>query len=473
LKRGEEALEAAIPSEADTPVVLRSIYGVRTKGEESYLLKYYAKSYLSPLPGGWKKVGDIDRLSLEIVPLLESDGVKLHVLWKGEPLPKAQVVASGPGLKDRWEAETDENGTCLCPVHATGLYSIRTKHVEVVAGEHDGKKYTEVRNYSTLSLRYEPQRIQSTSAQLPELPEGLTSFGAAILDDALYLYGGNYGSAHDYSNADQSGDLWRLSLSSPHKWEKVLEGPKLQGLALVSFRGALYRLGGFTAVNAAGKDADLRSQAGFARWAPSSTKWEQLPPLPEPRSSFDATLLGSVLYVAGGWNLQGDSRQGLWHETAWSIDLATEMPQWKALANPPFKRRALALAAYGGRVYCIGGMQPNSRTTTSVAVYNPDENRWTEGGSLLGAPLDGFGASACECEGGLYVSTMSGSIQRLAPDGRGWEFVAQTKHPRFFHRMISWQDQRMVLVGGASMSAGKILPVDIWSAKPLDVSAKP
>ena len=38
----------------------------------------------------------------------------------------------------------------------------------------------------------------------------------------------------------------------------------------------------------------------FARFDPESNSWEDLPPLPEGRSSLDAAVVGDTLYVVGG-----------------------------------------------------------------------------------------------------------------------------------------------------------------------------
>ena len=87
----------------------------------------------------------------------------------------------------------------------------------------------------------------------PDLPKAITSFGAAVLDGAIYVYGGFEGRAHHYYDQGQSGDLLRLNLDAAvkpdAKWENVGTGPRLQGLALVACREALYRLGGFEARN--------------------------------------------------------------------------------------------------------------------------------------------------------------------------------------------------------------------------------
>jgi N-acetylneuraminic acid mutarotase len=164
--------------------------------------------------------------------------------------------------------------------------------------------------------------------------------------------------------------------------------------------------------------------------------------------------VGNKLYVIGGWQMQGEGATQ-WHETAWSIDLSAERLAWKPIAPPPFKRRALAAAAWQNKLYVLGGMQEQGGPTTSVAVYDPAADRWSEGPALLGTPMDGFGCAAFACQGQLFATTMSGAIQRLSPDGSQWDHVGSLEHPRFFHRMLPWQKE-LVIVGGAHMSVGKI-----------------
>ena len=141
-------------------------------------------------------------------------------------------------------------------------------------------------------------KISGTSATtsgpagpLTDLPRGITSFGAAVIGDWLYVYGGHFGRPHHYSNTSQSDELSRLNLRRPADWETIAKGPRLQGLAMVAHGGKLYRVGGFTAHNEEDDDHDLRSVADFVRFHPETGKWESLPSLPEPRSSHDAVVI--------------------------------------------------------------------------------------------------------------------------------------------------------------------------------------
>jgi len=186
-----------------------------------------------------------------------------------------------------------------------------------------------------------------------------------------------------------------------------------------------------------------------------------LPNLPEPRSSHDAALVGDTLYVVGGWNMQGGSKGAQWHETTLAMNLANGPSDWKAVAPAPFKRRALALAAWHGKLYCLGGMQEQGGPTTAVAIYDPATNAWSEGPSILGSSMDGFGSSAFACRDALFVTTVSGSIQRLSSDGKQWEYVGQLTNSRFFHRLLPWQNGKLVVVGGANMQEGKTESLEV------------
>jgi N-acetylneuraminic acid mutarotase len=462
LAKVEDALVAELtPEQAEAPIALRHTYGVLTRGAGSFLLNYYAKCHPRVLPGTWRAVDDPNLLPLEVVPVLagQSD-VLLKVIWQGKVLAGATVTVEGPGIEKKSEGTTDAAGVFRCRLPESGMFSIRAKHTEPKEGEHEGKKYAEVRHYSTLALMYQPARLQNAATNLAPLPKGVTSFGGAVDGDWLYVYGGHYGKAHAYYREDQSGDFFRLNLREQGQWEQLAGGPRLTGLGMVAHKGKIYRVGGFTAKNAESEAQDLWSQPDFARFDPETRQWETLPALPEGRSSHDAAMLGDTLYIVGEWELRGGEATR-WHDTAWSIDLSARTLQWTAIKSPPFHRRALALAGWNDMLYCIGGMQENGGPTLAVAVFDPAKGEWSEGPALGGSGMDGFGSSSIACGDKLYATTMSGSVQQLASSEGHWEYAGQLEHPRFFHRLLAWKGDRLVVVGGAHMMQGKIQPLEV------------
>lgn len=454
----DEKLSGPLDANA-AAVVLAHDYGVVTKGDSTFLLRYFAKQHLSPLPGKWTAVNDTQHLPLEITPSWKNGRLALTVTWQGEPAGGVEVKASGCSIEGT--LTTDESGTAWCAPQRDGILSVRAKYVDETKGELDGEIYNSVRTCSTLTFHVERPAATSITHAIPELPKGITSFGAAIAADKLYVYGGHFGQAHHYSQEGQSGEFRRISLtSSSPSWELLPSGPKLTGLALVENRGTLYRVGGFTARNSDAEDQSLWSQDSFASYDPASSQWTELPALPDGRSSHDAAVLDGKLYVVGGWKLAGPD-ETIWHKTALVCDLTAAVPAWQELPSPPFERRALSVAAFQGKLYCIGGMQESGDITTRVAIFNPETQTWTEGPRIIGNGMEGFGTSAFASGDQLVVTTMSGSVQTLSADAAQWSVAGQVESPRFFHRQLSPGVDRTLIVGGASMETGKTNTVEL------------
>src|SRR5215207_6866677 len=173
-------------------------------------------------------------------------------------------------------------------------------------------------------------------AALPPLPQPATSFGAAIHNDALYVYGGNQGKAHEFHRDCIRGEFFRLRLNGASEWETLGSDTPLLGSAMAAHGGHLYRVGGMIARNPKGAPNDLHSTDLVARFDPAQNRWERLAPLPEKRSSHDVAVLDGVLYVGGGWKLGGggggrsEDSEGEWHQTLLTLDLTAPEKGWQS-----------------------------------------------------------------------------------------------------------------------------------------------
>jgi N-acetylneuraminic acid mutarotase len=372
----------------------------------------------------------------------------------GTHLPRSYSVTTF----DAQSGAIQQNRQIVNEWTAVDGYDVPTRLVAIVS-KSDGSRHVE--EITLTNHKVNPGQLSIT--ELAPLEANVTSFGAAVAGGHLYVYGGHRGTPHRYSAEEQSGELWRLNLAQPTAWERVAEGPRRTGLAMVAHDGQLYRVGGWEAKNAVGDKWDLHSQADLARFDVKTGQWQALPPLPAGRSSHDAALIGSKLYVVGGWNLSGQG-DGEWHATAHVCDLAANAPAWHEIAPPPFNRRALAVAGWQGKLYVIGGMDDSNDVTTGTAVYDPASNAWTGGPKLPGSPYDGFGATAIGCERGLFATTGPGLLCRLQDDGKSWETVGKLNHPRRFHRLVADDEGRLLVVGGTSRM-GKVKEVELLEVK--------
>ncbi len=298
------------------------------------------------------------------------------------------------------------------------------------------------------------------------LPRAVTSFGAAMTDDALYVVGGYVGRPHAYSSAGQVGDLLRYDLTR-RAWTRVGEIEPAQSMALVAHRTGLVRVGGMHARNAEGTPEDLHSQTIVERFDPASGSWTPLPPLPAPRSSHDAVVIGDTLWVVGGWTLAGKAER-TWHDTALSLDLSDPRAQWEAI-DAPFRRRAIAAATVDGKLLVLGGMTPNAGPSTRVDVYDPASRTWSEGPPFAGP---GFGMSAVGTKSDVIAAGMDGKVYGWRPGQEHWHAVDSLAFPRFFHRMVAQGDDVWVLGGIRSMRDGtRVRPIEVIAAA--DGTAEP
>lgn len=466
--RNMQSREIALTLEGDTlsgtftdkaqSVLVSCDYGVVTKGDATFQLKYLAKTYLSPLPGDWKAAKDTEHLPIEITPQWSGSKLVLTVSVNGQATEGLEVASLGCGAEET--LKTDAKGQVTLEPKSSGLLSVRAKFAEAASGEVDGKKFDSVRTYSTLTLPVSMPAVQPVTHKLAPLPAGITSFGAAIAGDFVYVYGGQVGGAHHYFADGQSGDLLRLSLKSEAAgWEKLAGGPRLTGLAMVEYGGKLYRVGGFMAKNKEDEDQSLWSQDGFACFDPATGAWTELPPMPAGRSSHDAAVIDGKLYVVGGWNMQGPDTT--WHTTALCCDLTQSELKWTELPAPEFTRRAVSLAENQGKLYVIGGMTDSDEITMAVSVFDPETQKWSDAPAMLGSGMEGFGTSSFSANGRLIVTGMSGAVQMLREDGSGWDYAGQIAESRFFHRQLTTADGKILIVGGSSMQAGKRTSVEL------------
>jgi N-acetylneuraminic acid mutarotase len=438
------------------------------------LLDYYAK-HLPSAAGPAVASG----LKLDAIPKVVDGKVEVAVTWEGKPVQGASVtMTDAEGVPT--EESTNAAGVAKFDAPSEGLIGFLVARTDENAkGEVEGEKYTSAAAYGTVTVQFGDATVASApsaeatttseaetvndaaanNAGLAPLPEALSSFGGAVCDGYLYTYSGHIGIEHAHSRDNLSNHFRRLKLEEGSTWEELPMQLPLQGLPLIAHGGKLYRPGGLSFRNAAEDEPDMHSVAEFACFDPKTSKWTALAPLPEPRSSHDAVVLGDTLYVVGGWTLSGE-KEGEWLSTAWSFDLTKPEGEWKAVASPTFKRRALAVARWDRQLVAIGGMDDNGKPSRRVDAFDPLAGTWTKLPDLPRSQMAGFGVSAWNLDGQMLVSGADGVVHKLADDGSKWEQVGKLATGRFFHRLLPGADSTLLAVAGASVDAGHLPTIE-------------
>ena len=302
------------------------------------------------------------------------------------------------------------------------------------------------------------------------LPESLTSFGAAVMGEYLYVFSGHSGDAHGFGKDLLVDHFRRIRFDDPTaQWEELAMHEPAQSTALVTDNEHIYRIGGLSFLNSRQDEpTNFNSTDHFARYDVKQNKWTELAPLPSPRSSLDAAILGRSIYVAGGWNLQGESSSDVpWHEDILRFDLDDPGSGWRSIEGPGYLARAISLAAHNDKLYMIGGIQQRG-ITRKVSVYDPATEQWSEGPELnADNMMSGFATSSFAVGGCLYVTGGSGIVYRLSTHGQEWEVADRLLFPRMFLRMLPVGEDRLIALGGTGLGGvGRMATVESLSVQP-------
>ncbi len=490
-------LVAPLPN-AEFPEVLEAtrVYGIYG----DMLLTYYAKHIRAKSNDQLSATGPSTDLQLDIVPKATADGLELTVLWDGKPKADVDVSVKVDGENEDAESQqhkTDADGKVTLHPNGSGLVAVLANFYDTTqSGELKGKKYAQAAQYASLTFPWQatgavkadsaktsgvkPKAAKSNVATsdeaksvsnsgIPPLPEPVSSFGAVVADGYLYVYSGHTGTEHDHSAANLSQHFRRFKLDGGKKWESLAMQTPLQGLPIVAHGSKIYRVGGLNARNATTDDKeDLHSTSEFSVYDPATDQWTSLAPLPAPRSSHNAVVIGDKLYVTGGWTLSG-SRKGAWLTDSLVYDFADPSQGWQQLPKQDFQRRALAASQWNGKLVALGGMDEDADISRRVDFFDPESGKWTEGPELPGTGMSGFGVSAWNLDGSVYVSGFNGRVFKLADDGSKWEEVAKLIQQRFFHQLVpAAKADALLVVGGASRD-GHLADVELVDVSPAAV----
>jgi hypothetical protein len=427
-------------------------------------LTYYA-SNLAKLPDNVTTLKS--EMDLTVIPVDTATGVDVFVQWKGKPLPNVNVTLICHKGEEEGKETTDESGKVSFSDEQveSGLNAVMVGYQIESVGSANDKPVSKESHYATVTF-YDPQTqeaLANDKLALASLPFPITSFGAARIGSRLYVYGGHTGDAHAYVHDDQNNKLLVLDLvSEKPQWTELSTNERLQGLGMVAYKNEVILVGGFTALNHKGEKQNLQSQGYLRAFDVEKKTWRNLPSLPEPRSSHDAALIGSTIYVVGGWNMQGTGEDTHWHTTAWAMDLEQANPKWKRIADPPFVRRAVATVAHDNKLFVIGGMNQNGGPTKEAEYYEPKSDTWHDASVILGEKaMAGFGAAGWSINGQLYITSHEGDLERWDAANNRWITVGKTKDARFFNRLLPVSAKQLISVGGANMEIGKFTNLEL------------
>jgi non-specific serine/threonine protein kinase len=196
--------------------------------------------------------------------------------------------------------------------------------------------------------RYDP-KARHWSA-LPPMPANRWQHASVVLDGRIYVVGG-------VTDGDNPRAVWAYDIAGGTWVTDIAPLPtEREHLTAVAANGMVIAIGG----------RKIHQIGAVEAYDPKTNAWKALPDLPTPRGGSAAGLIGDVIHVAGGENLN-DSTTYAQHE---ALDLATMA--WSKGPDLPTKRHGVASAVVDGRWYVIGGGRAAGLSVSDfVEVYTP------------------------------------------------------------------------------------------------------
>lgn len=172
-----EALEMPLDKQAEeyrgkvagkTPSAIIGVcdYGLFSRGAKPARLQYTAKNLVGA-PAAWQDTSPNKDLRIELLANVDGDAVKLQALFLGKPLQLAKVKVWTPDGKEG-ELKTDAEGMAQWPLVGGGIYRCYVGTSTKEAGEHDGKKFEAMMDYTSLTFEISGPKAETKAAAKAE-----------------------------------------------------------------------------------------------------------------------------------------------------------------------------------------------------------------------------------------------------------------------------------------------------------------
>jgi N-acetylneuraminic acid mutarotase len=221
---------------------------------------------------------------------------------------------------------------------------------------------------------YSQAAPQGSWATKSPIPAARNEVVAAVVNDKIYVLGGNFPRVQ-YDVAaneeyDPATDRWRSRMPIPQG---------LNHMAAAVLNGKIYTVGGFTG------DGHKGANASVFEYDPAADTWRTLAPLSRPRGSVSAVAVDGKIHALGGRENETDVVAA--HEI---YDPAINT--WSAGAPLPKARDHMVAVTVEGKIHAIGGrFGANEDMTNLHEVYDPKTNTWTSAPPLPTARGGGSG----------------------------------------------------------------------------------
>jgi N-acetylneuraminic acid mutarotase len=252
---------------------------------------------------------------------------------------------------------------------------------------------------------------ESSWTALMGMPTSRGGLGVAVVYGKIYAIGGLSGDLPVNNN----------EMYNPLTNEWTIEAPMptaRSGCAIAVYNNEIYVIGGTVGSGYVGNNE---------MYDPTTNTWETKASMPTPRSDLSANVVNNKIYLIGGKEYSNTSPYYVQSDVNEVYDPANN--SWTPEASIPTAVYGYASAVIDGKIHIVGGSEsPGTVFVDSNQVYDPQTGKWSLAANL--PSVDSYGAATATegfmapsrlyFIGGYFLDSFSGNVQAYDPDNNSW-----------------------------------------------------
>ncbi|QSB16667.1 hypothetical protein JQS43_10510 [Natronosporangium hydrolyticum] len=300
----------------------------------------------------------------------------------------------------------------------------------------------------------EPQPEIGTWTDLADIPQRRTEFSVAVLDGEIYMAGGFHqgqGGPTPAFRYDPGTDSWSDLAPLP---EPRHHAP------LTAYGGEVFVVGGFS--HGAEHAYHYHPTDTLFIYDVADDSWRLGPPLPDPVGAQAVTVTDhGTVHVIGGVGEGGTAADVTNAHQVYDTTTGT----WDTLPAPELRREHHGAAYLDGVIYVAAGR--NGAQGNELEAYDIESGRWSR---LPDAPTVGrSGVAVVAFQGQIYViggeSVAQGvfdEVERYDPATRTWQAVTPMREGRHGLGAAALDDGIVLVGGGPRLGISFTDTTEIW-----------
>ena len=248
--------------------------------------------------------------------------------------------------------------------------------------------------------------IDNTWVSKAPMPTARTLLGAAEVNGKIYAIGG-FSDLNNTEEYDPISDTWTIKAAMPT--------PRFS-FAIAAYQNKIYCIGGLV-----GRGAPFSSSVTGAIevYDPATNTWEVKKPMPTPRSQSEANVVNDKIYLIGG-------RTGGQYSTVSTNQVYDPISEkWETKKSMPYPVVSFSSVAVDNKIYVMGGQDEfNDPINLDILqIYECTSDSWTIGTPLPTTVLNSVACTISDPLGSERIFLIGGQLGAKGSSGNRTDMV--------------------------------------------------